>query len=375
MLRSYLFVALCLVGINWPMESFADSIRVYVGTYTSGESEGIYTFELDAETAKPTQPQLAAKLKNPSFVAISPDQKFLYAAGESEVSGVTAFAIDSQSGQLNLLNSQSSGGAGPCHLSVDHTGKCVIVANYGGGSVACLPIAEDGSLQQASTFIQHTGSSINPSRQKGPHAHSANIDQNNNFAVVADLGLDQLLVYKLDASKGVLTPHDPPFTNVDPGNGPRHFSFHPNGKFAYNCNEMTSSITAHAYDAKAGTLTPLMSQSTLPTDFTGNNNSTAECLVHPSGKFVYVSNRGHNSIAAFQIKADGTVQASGHTSTNGEIPRNFGITPDGKFLLAANQNSAKIVIFKIDQNTGNLIPTGDVVSVPNPVCVRFLQPA
>ena len=362
-------------------EKQVTSIRVFVGTYTRNGSEGIYTFELDPQTGKTTPPQLAAKLVNPSFVAISPSGKFLYAVNEvsdfpgangKKAGGVSSFAMDAKTGKLTKLNSQVSGGAGPCHLSVDRTGKCVIVANYGGGSVASLPVKANGELEPAASFIQHEGSSVNPGRQKGPHAHSANVDAGNNFVVVADLGLDKLMVYKFDAEKGTLSPNDPPSVSSNPGAGPRHFSFHPTGKFAYACNEMQSSVTAYAYDAKKGVLTPLMTLSTLPDDDEGKGNSTAEALVHPSGKFLYVSNRVHDSIAMFKINEDGTIKRIGNESTQGKIPRNFGIDPTGKYLLAANQNSNTIVVFEIDPSSGKLKPTGNVIKVPTPVCVRMV---
>lgn len=372
MLRSVLFLLLMLASY---VE--ANPIRVYVGTYTRQDSKGIYTFTLNTETGATSEPKLAAELVNPSFVAIHGDSLFAVnevsnmGDGKRGVGGVTGFQIG-ESGELKKLNSQVSGGAGPCHLSVDHTGKCVVVANYGGGSVACLPIDDHGMLGEASTFIQHTGSSVNERRQSGPHAHSANIDSTNKFAVVADLGLDKLLVYKLDATDAKLTANDPAFVKSEPGAGPRHFNFHPSSKFAYANNEMTSSVTAYQFDNEKGVLTPLETYSTLPEPVEGN--STAECLVHPNGKFVYVSNRGHNSIAMFSVQDDGRLKAIGHESTQGEIPRNFGITPDGKFLLAANQNSGTVVVFKINPETGKLKATGNVLEIPTPVCVRFYAP-
>ena len=361
-------------------DQVVNNMRAYVGTYTRNGSQGIYTFTLDMKTGKPSEPQLAAELANPSFVAISPDQKFLYCVNEvsdlpgprgQKVGGVTAFSIDAKTGELTKLNSQLSAGAGPCHVCVDATGRCVVVANYGGGSVASLPVKENGELEEAATFIQHVGSSVNPKRQEGPHAHSANIDAGNNFAIVADLGLDKLLVYQLNAEKGTLTPNDPPSVSTHPGAGPRHFNFHPNGKFAYSNNEMQSSVSAYSYDAEKGELKSLMTHTTLPEDYEKPGNSTAECLVHPSGKFLYVSNRGHNSIAIFHILDDGTIKPAGHESTQGEIPRNFGIDPSGQYLLAANQNSGTIVVFAIDQENGLLEPTGNVIKVPTPVCVRM----
>lgn len=354
-------------------------IRAYVGTYTQGDSRGIYLFEFDPRSGKPGEARLVAELENPSFVAIHPSKRFLYAVAEvgefqgaRNTGGIAAYAVDPRSGSLKHLNSRPTGGGAPCHLSVDATGKFVLVANYSGGSVAAFPIRDDGSLGGVSAFVQHTGSSVNPRRQEAPHAHSVNLDPANRFAMVADLGLDKILIYRFDAERGTLQPHDPPAVSVTAGGGPRHFSFHPSGRFAYANNELTLTIVPFAYDAEQGVLTPLKEQSTLPPGSEGPGNSTAETLVHPSGKFVYVSNRGHNSIAIFRIQDDGTLQPAGHVSTGGEIPRNFGIDPTGRFLLAANQNSHTIVVFRIDSETGGLTPTGDVVNVPSPVCVRFV---
>ncbi|WP_417849683.1 lactonase family protein [Thalassoglobus sp.] len=376
----------CLQVVFNMNEGFAqqesvNAVRVYVGTYTRKESKGIYTFTLNPQTGETSEPELAAELTNPSFVAISPSGKFLYAVnevsdfagpGQGAAGGVTGFQLDAQTGKLTKINSQSSGGPGACHLTVDQTGKCVLVANYGGGSVASLPIDEDGSLKPAASLMQHKGSSVNERRQKGPHAHSVNVDAANKFAVVADLGLDQLLVYKLNAEAGTLTPNDPAFTKSIPGGGPRHLSFHPNGKLAFANNEMLLSVTAYNYDANKGVLTPIETYSTVPEGTGLEGNSTAETLVHPSGKFLYVSNRGPNSIAMFRIRKDGTLEPLGYAPTNGEIPRGFGIDPTGNFLLAANQNSDTVVVFRIDQKTGKLSATGTVLNISTPVNVRML---
>lgn len=359
---------------------------VYVGTYTRGKSEGIYLLSLEMKTGKLTKLGVTKGIRNPSFLAIAPNRKFLYAVSEVDDSGggrpqgspagaVTAFAIDRKSGALKKLNWQTSGGAGPCHVSVDHAGKTVLVANYGGGSVESLPIEKDGRLGRPGTFIQHTGSSVNPARQKGPHAHSINVDPANRFAFAADLGLDKILIYKLNPDKATLTPNDPAFARVKPGSGPRHFAFHPGGKFAYVINEIASTVTAFAYDAGEGKLTNLQTISTLPKGFPGKRNSTAEVQVHPSGRFLYGSNRGHNSIAIFRInQKTGKLKPIGHESTQGKTPRNFGIDPTGRFLLAANQQTNNIVVFRIDAKTGRLKPTGHSLEVPIPVCVKFLQP-
>jgi 6-phosphogluconolactonase len=256
---------------------------------------------------------------------------------------------------------------------VDKTGKTVLVANYGGGSVAALPIAADGRLGKATAAIQHKGSSVNQQRQSAPHAHSINIDSSNRFAVAADLGLDKLLIYRLDAAKGTLTPNDPPFASVAPGSGPRHFAFHPNGKFAYVINEMLCTVTAFSFDEKTGSLRELQTITTLPHEVR-SGYSTAEIVAHPSGKFLYGSNRGHDSIALFAVDTEtGKLTALGHEPTGGKTPRNFAIDPTGTFLLAENQESDTIVVFRIDQASGKLKPTGHVANVPTPVCVRFLE--
>ncbi len=350
---------------------------VYVGTYTSKGSEGIYLYRLEGGTGKMTSLGPVAKTPNPSFLAIHPSGRFLYAVSEiSSFDGkrsgaVSAFARDPKTGALSILNTVSSGGTGPCHVSVDRTGRTALVANYGGGSVAALPIENDGSLQEASSFIQHSGSSVNPKRQDAPHAHSINLSPDNRFAVVADLGLDQVLVYRFDPAKGSLAANDPPFARVRPGAGPRHFAFYPGGKYAYVINEIASTVTAFTWDAAGGVLHETQTISTLPVDFSGNN-STAEVQVHPSGKFLYGSNRGHDSIAVFAIDAaKGTLTPVEHVSTQGRTPRNFGIDPKGAFLIAANQNSDSIVVFRIDAATGRLTPTGETFQVSMPVCVKF----
>jgi 6-phosphogluconolactonase len=357
----------------------ADKLWAFFGTYTGGESKGIYVSELDLKTGKLSEPVLAVEVDNPSFLAIHPSGKYLYSAGEisnfmgKKAGAVSAFAIDKSTGKLTLLNQQSSQGAGPCHVSVDSTGKCVLVANYGGGSVASLPVQEDGKLGEAASSIQHKGSSINKSRQEGPHAHSINVDPANKFAFAADLGLDKILIYDLDAKAATLKAHDPAFAATVPGGGPRHFAFHPSGKYAFVCNEMLSSITAFAYDAEKGVLTALETLSTLPADYTKPGNSTAEVQVHPSGKAVYVSNRGHDSIAMFSFDAaTGKLAAMGHQSTGGKTPRNFGVDPSGEYVLACNQGSHTVHALKVDPATGKLSATGAEIKVPTPVCVKFL---
>jgi 6-phosphogluconolactonase len=349
-----------------------DHYRVYFGTYTGQKSKGIYRGDLDTKTGKLTNVALAAETQSPSFVAIHPSNKFLYAVGESGREGtVSAFSIDAKTGDLTLLNRQSAKGSGPCHIVVDKAGKNALIANYGSGSCAVLPIGSDGKLGEATGFQQHKGTSVDPNRQKGPHAHSINLDAANRFAFCADLGLDKVLIYRFDASKGTIEPNDPPHGTVPPGGGPRHFAFHPSGKYAYVCNEMTSSVTTFNYDAEKGALQEKQTVTTLPKETKGN--STAEIVVHPSGKFVYVSNRGHNSIAIFNVDpASGKLIPTGHQGKDIKTPRNFAIEPTGKFMLVANQGSGTVCVFKIDAESGKLDPVGDPVEVPAPVCVRFV---
>jgi 6-phosphogluconolactonase len=355
---------------------------VYVGTYTGPKSQGIYAYRLDLKTGACTSLGLAAEAKSPSFLAIHPNRKFLYAVNEisdmggKPTGGVSAFAIDAQTGKLKFLNHQPSQGAGPCHLVVDRTGKTVLVANYGGGSVASFPIQPDGQLAPAASAIQHHGHSVNASRQKEPHAHSINVDLGNRFAMAADLGLDKVLVYRLDPTTSKLTANDPPSASVQPGSGPRHFAFHPDGKRAYVINEILCTLTAFDYDAKAGKLTERQTLSTLPKGVAVKPEySTAEVQVHPSGKFVYGSNRGHDTIAVFAVdESQGPLRLIGNTPTQGKTPRGFGIDPTGRFLLAGNQDSHTVVVFRIDPQTGALTPTGHTLEVGSPVCVKFVMP-
>jgi 6-phosphogluconolactonase len=354
---------------------------VFVGTYTggAGNSKGIYRFDFDPATGQLTHRALAAEINNPSFLAIHPNHRFLYAVGELESfegkknsGAISAFAIDPKTGDLKLLNQRPSGGAGPCHLIVDKKGGHVLAANYSGGSVCVIPIDDDGQLGQATAFKQHVGSSVNKQRQEGPHAHSINLDAANRFAVVADLGLDKVMIYKYDAGKGTLTPNDPSATDITPGSGPRHFAFHPDGRHAYVINELTSTVTAMDYDAEHGVLKPIQTISTLPADFRGET-TCAEVQVHPSGKFLYGSNRGHDSIAVFRIDSEsGRLTAAGHQSQEIKTPRNFGIDPTGSFLIVANQDSNSMVVFRINGETGELTPGGTKVEVPMPVCVKTM---
>ena len=363
-----------------------DLLLVYIGTYTRaephvhGRAAGIYLYQLDRATGALTYRNTFGGVVNPSFLAIHPSGRSLYAVNEvSEFAGraggaVSAFAIDPHSGALTALNQQPTHGAGPCHLSLDRSGRWLLVANYGGGSVTVLPIADAGHLGAPSAVVQHQGHSVDPARQQAPHAHSVVVDPTNRFVLVADLGLDKIMMYRLDETRGRLQPHDPPWASVQAGAGPRHLAFHPRGHYLYCINELDSTLTVFAYDAQRGALQAIQTLATLPPG-AERRNFCADVHVAPSGRFVYGSNRGHDSIAIFAVDdQQGTLTAIGHVATQGRTPRNFGIDPTGDFLLVANQDSDTILSFHIDAATGRLMPTGHVAEVPTPVCVRMLAP-
>ncbi len=351
---------------------------VFVGTSTSGDSKGIYRFRFDDATGSVEDFALAAEAANPTFLAIHPNGQRLYAVnaiGEfrgERTGAISAFALDARTGALTLLNQQPSGGAGPCHVVVDRTGKNVLVANYMGGSVACLPLDAEGQLRPASSVFQHVGSSINPERQEGPHAHSINLDSNNRFALAVDLGVDKVLVYHFDPEKGVLSPNEPSSAPLKPGAGPRHLAFHPNGKYAYVINELDSTVTAFAYDAEHGTLQEIQTITTLPGGFT-EENYPSEILVHPNGRILYGSNRGHDTLAIYGIDpASGRLTARGHYPSGGKWPRNFKFDPSGRWMVIGNQNSDNFHVCRVDAETGNLTPTGPVQQAPAPICFKML---
>jgi 6-phosphogluconolactonase len=347
---------------------------VFIGTYTRGASEAIYVCRMDPATGALEQVATASGIANPSFLALHPHSPRLYAVHEGGEGSVSAFAVEPESGQLTHLNQQPSGGAGPCHLTVDQTGRFVLVANYGSGSAAVLPIEDDGRLASPSHVVQHEGSSVHPQRQEGPHAHSVTIDPSNRFVFVADLGLDKVMVYELGLDAGKLAPSEVGSVGVAPGAGPRHFDFHPSGRYAYLINELGNTIVAYRYDGASGALAELQTVPTLPADFEGRS-TCADVHVAPSGHFVYGSNRGHDSIVIYAIDAEtGRLTYVGHEPTGGQTPRNFGIDPTGTLLLAANQNSDTIVAFRVDTDSGRLSPTGATATVPAPVCVKFAVP-
>ncbi len=372
-MKSMRFIpALALVGLTTFSCLAIDSL-VMVGTYSRGKSEGIYALKFSSATGKLTPLGLAAKADNPSYLVIHPNRRWVFAVGEldefrGEKSGsITAYTLNEADGKLTALNTVSSHGAAPCHLSIDKTGQYLLVANYNGGSVGIFPIGADGKLGEATKTIQHTGKSVS-SRQTQPHAHSINVAANNRYAVAADLGTDEVITY--DLAGGMLTPKSK--VKLKDGSGPRHFAFHPKGRYAYSINELASTVSAFTWNAASGELKEFQNISTLPAGFSGANG-TAEVVVHPNGKFLYGSNRGHQSIAMFTIAADGRLTAQGQTPSGGEWPRNFNIDPSGQYLIAANERSDRLAVFKIDAATGKLTATGETAEVGSPVCVKFLR--
>ncbi|MGA9571535.1 MAG: lactonase family protein [Candidatus Acidiferrales bacterium] len=351
--------------------------RFYVGTYTDHGSKGIYAYSFDSATGASTSQGLAAESAQPSFFAIATSGRFLYAVNEiSEFNGqptgaVSAFAIQPKTAKLTLLNQVSSRGAAPAHIALDRSGKYALVSNYDAGSVTVFPLLEDGSLGEATAFVQHKGSSVNKERQEGPHAHAAAFSPDNRFVIVADLGLDQLLVYRFDAAAGTLG-SDPQVVRAVPGAGPRHLVFDAGGRHLYVINEMQSTVVTYAYDAANGTLSELQIVSALPKGF-ARASEAAEIEIHSSGKFLFASNRGDDSIAVFAVNAkDGTLTPLEFVSTGGKTPRNFELDPTGAWLLVANQDSDDIVVFRVDPSTGHLTRSGTELHVPSPVCVRFV---
>lgn len=370
-MKRFTIIALALGTLATAAE--AEKHQVYFGSGTTG----VFRSVLDSDTGALTEAKLVAKATRSGFVAIHPDGTHLYSigkpAGDSGPRGgsVCAFKIDSATGDLAFLNTQPTQSMGPCYLVVDPEGRNVLVAHYRGGSCAALPLAKDGSLKPVSSFHQHTGSSVDPRRQTSPHPHAIVLDAAGRHAFVPDLGLDQILVYEFDAATGTLTPNESPFTAVKPGGGPRHFAFHPSGKFAYANLELSSEATAFHYDAEHGTLKEFQTLSTLPDGFSGKN-ATAGLCVTPDGRFLYVSNRGHNSIAQFSIDPNtGTLSPLGYESTRNVVPQAINIDPSGSVLIATDKNSGDVDVFKIDPKTGQLARAGRTLNVPKAGSIAF----
>jgi 6-phosphogluconolactonase len=376
-LRCGLLISLASLLLPAAGNPAASKYLVYIGTYTGPDSKGIYVYRFDTATGKVDSLGLAGEMIRPSFLALHPNQRFLYAVSElgndGRVNGsITAFAIDRKSGVLTPLNTVSSGGGGSCHLVVDRTGRSLVVADYGSGRVASLQVNPDGRLSGPVSVMQHSGSSVDPKRQTGPHAHAVVLSPDNRFVLVPDLGLDQIRIYRLDPATATLTPADPPFVAAKAGSGPRHLVFSPDGRFAYSLHEMGSLVTVWAYTAVSGHLAEVQTISTLPADFHGENAS-AEIAVDAKGRFLYASNRGHDSITVFAIDpGDGRLKVVEHDPTGGRTPRNFAIDPTGRYLFAANQNTNNIVVFAVDPQSGHLTPTGQALDVHSPVCVQFV---
>ena len=350
----------------------------YVGAYTGpGKAEGIAVFHFNARTGELAPAHVVRGIENPSFLTFSADQRFLFAVSEvstfeGQRSGaVVAYTVDHASGQLTRLNHQPAGGTVTCHVSVSASGRYVLVASYGSGQVATFPLAGDGRLLAASAVVQHEGRGPHPRRQEGPHAHFITPDPAGRFILSCDLGIDKILVYRLDEASGALLPNEVPYGQVASGEGPRHLAFHPSARWVYVLNEIGSSLSGFAYDPQRGTLTHLQTVSTLPVGFHGRN-SCAQVVVHPTGHWVFASNRGHDSLATFAIDpASGRVTAMGHTPSGGQTPRNFALDPSGTWLLAANQDSGSIHTFRVEATSGQLAPTGHLALTPAPVCIVF----
>ncbi|MEP6819421.1 MAG: lactonase family protein [bacterium] len=381
------FAGLASLGLILPGLPFArvlgakriGELLVYVGTYTTGKSEGIYLYRLNLASGELKHVATTSGVINPSFLALAPSRRYLYAVNEVEEfagrksGAISAFAVDQTTGQLRLLNQQASLGSDPCYLDVDAGGRFVLIANYTGGNVSVFPVQRDGRLGAVTDMKQGKGSSVNRERQEGPHAHCIVLDPANRFAYSCDLGTDKIMIFRFDARLGKLLPVEPPWVQVKPGSGPRHLAFHPSGEYVFVLNELDSAVTAFARDRRKGSLKELQTLTTLPAGFTGTN-TCADIHVSPDGRFLYCSNRGHDSIAFFKIDGRGGLTAVGQEPTGGMTPRNFAIDPTGAFLLVANQKSDNIVVFKIDQKTGRLSPTGHVAQVPSPVCLKFTAP-
>ncbi|MDX2443962.1 MAG: lactonase family protein [Bacteroidales bacterium] len=352
---------------------------IYIGTYTSGESKGIYQCSFNQNTGKLSGLKLLAQNENPSFLTISPDKKTLYCVNETmEFNGkpggaLSSFKIDHKNDSLHFINEQLSNGGAPCHIITDKSGKFIFVSNYMGGNVSVYPIQIDGSIGEMSCLIQHKGSGKDSNRQEAPHAHSLILNPDDKFAYVSDLGIDKVMIYEVIPENGILTAANSPWANLEPGSGPRHFTFHPQGRYAYVINELNSSITAFSFNDLDGSLQEIQTISTLPVDF-GGSNSCADIHISPSGKYLYGSNRGHNSIVSYSIdKKTGTLTLIDFESTLGETPRNFTLDSTGEYLLVANQDTNTIVTFRIDPQTGKLDFTENILSVPSPVCLKFLN--
>ncbi|MCH2201679.1 MAG: lactonase family protein [Fuerstiella sp.] len=360
------------------MSTHADESIVFVSAFKSGEEGGIHAFRFSSDTGRLQLLHRTSGINNPFFIAISPDEKFLYAIDSADFTDeihefVAAYAIHGRTGKLKRLNRVSARGTASCYLDVDATGKTVVVANYFTGSVAAFPVLDDGSLATAASLIQHSGSSVDRDRQQGPYAHSIVVSPDNRFALAADLGIDRVLIYRLASDSAVLTPGEPQSSVLlPPGSGPRHLVFHPNGKWVYVINELGNTVSLFDYCSSSGTLTSRQIISTVPADFSGTSH-TADLKISPNGKFLYGSNRGHDSIAVYHIASDGRLNLESLEPTRGQGPQNLLVTPDNRWLLCANMPGNNVTVFAIDSDTGMLTATGNPISVPMPACIGLLK--
>jgi 6-phosphogluconolactonase len=370
-------LAVVCLTIGSVVEAWCAERILFVGTYTRGtESKGIYVYRFDEETGKLTPVAVTEGLENPSFLALHPNGKMVYSSDEVDsfdgepTGAVSALAIADATGELSLVNRQAAGGTSPCHLTVDPSGKHVLVVGYGSGTVAVLPLDDEGKLQPVSQRLEHRGSSVNKERQSSPHPHQIVLDRSGRFALVPDLGLDQVVQYRFDQEKGRLTPNQRPFVATNPGAGPRHVAIHPDGKRAFAINELDLTVMAYELDGEGGTLKELSTVSALAEGVSRDGVSGAEIAVHPNGKFLYASLRGVDEIVVFEIGAGGELTFVERVPTGGKTPRNFTLDPSGKWLLVGNQNSGTITVFRISDD-GRLTAKDQTAKVPAPVCLLF----
>lgn len=366
--RSVFLLASLLVALPAAaMETF-----VYFGSHSNRPGAGFSLARFNTDTGVLTKPSLLLEAKEPAYFVFHPDGRHLYTCNSGAPGGLSAYSVDPRTGALTLLNRVLAGGDDTSYISLDRTNRYALVANYNGGNIAVFALKPDGSIGDWTSFVQHTGKSVHPQRQTKAYAHAIVVSADNRFVLVPDLGVDKLFVYRFDEKTGKLTANEPAFVTLPPGSGPRHVKFHPNGRWVYLINEMGSTVVGYEWDGAKGTLTEFQSISTLPADFTGTS-TCAEVEVHPNGKFLYGSNRGHDSLVAFSIDAaTGRLTVIGHTPSGGRTPRNFAFDPTAKWILCTNHNSNNAVVFRVDEATGRLTQQGEPVSVPAPFCERFL---
>jgi 6-phosphogluconolactonase len=377
LITCYYIVVFPIIWLSTQVAIAQDNL-VFFGTHSVGPQKGISVAHFNSETGILTKPELIVEAPAPAYFIIHPNGKYLYACNSNDFAKgytgqtISAYSIDSKNGKLTFLNQQQSGGADPSYICMDASQRFVLVANYKGSSVTVIAIKRDGRLGKITANIIHTGRSVDSLRQTQPYAHSIRPDPTNRFALVADLGLDKLFIYRFNSKTGSLTPHNPPFVSVSPGSGPRHTAFHPNGKFVYLINEMASTIVTYSWDSASGKLTELQTTSTLPSGYMGKN-ACAEIEVHPNGRFLYASNRGHESLAVFEIdQSTGKISFLEFIPTQGKSPRNFEFDPTHKWLIVTNHGSDNAMVFKVDEKTGHLTPSGHPVPITYPFSVRFL---